>query len=643
MGSAVRLCIALLLAFLASCGDKSRRSEVPMGQNRLALEQSPYLRQHADNPVDWYPWGDEAFAKARAEDKPIFLSIGYSTCHWCHVMEHESFEDAEVAALMNRAFVCIKVDREERPDVDHVYMTVCQMMTGSGGWPLTLLLTPERRPFFAATYIPKAAMLSFIPRVEAAWRDNRDSVLTDSERVTRALASAVTPEAGDELGLDTMNDAYRGFVASFDSTYGGFGARPKFPTPHTLMFLLRHWKRTGDAGALAMVEKTLDGMRRGGLFDQVGFGFHRYSTDAQWLLPHFEKMLYDQALLLLAYTEAYHATRNDAYRRTAEEIAAYVMRDLSSPEGGFYSAEDADSEGEEGKFYVWTLAQLREVLGADAGFAALAFGVTEDGNFAEEASGHRSGASVLYVPKPQPEAARAAGLAEDAFAERVESVRARLFEARARRVRPHLDDKVLTDWNGLMIAALARSGRVLDRPDHIERARLAARFLRERLTGKGGALLHRYRDGDAAIAGMLDDYAFLAWGLLELYEATFDVAHLSEAIRLTRRMDERFAAPGGGYFMTEKGSDDLIVRTREIYDGATPSGNSVAMLNLARIARFTGEMQWDRKARAVGSAFASQASRLPMAHAFAMAAVDFLAGPTFEVVVAGARGRPDTN
>ena len=612
-----------------------------MGQNRLALEKSPYLRQHADNPVDWYPWGDEAFDKARAENKPVFLSIGYSTCHWCHVMEHESFEDAEVAALMNRAFVCIKVDREERPDIDHIYMTVCQMMTGSGGWPLTLLLTPDRRPFFAATYIPKPSMLSFIPRVEAAWRDNRDSVLTDSERVAKALASAVVPEAGDELGLETLRDAYRGFAASFDSTYGGFGGRPKFPSPHNLMFLLRFWKRTGDATALAMVEKTLDRMRRGGMYDQVGFGFHRYSTDAQWLVPHFEKMLYDQALLLLAYTEAYHATRNESYRRTAIEIAEYVMRDLSSPEGGFYSAEDADSEGEEGKFYVWTLAQMRDVLGADADLAATVFGAEADGNFADEASGHRSGASVLYLPRPWSETARATGLSEDMLHEKVESIRRRLFDARAHRVRPQLDDKVLTDWNGLMIAALSRSGRVLERPDHIERARAAARFVEEKLAGKRGTLLHRYRDGDAAIEGMLDDYAFWTWGLLELYEATFDVAYLAEAVRVTERMDERFADARGGYFMTAKGSD-LIVRAKEIYDGALPSGNSVAMLNLARLARFTGDMKWDAKARAVGAAFAVQASRIPMAHAFTMTAVDFLVGPTFEVVVAGSSGADDT-
>ena len=613
-----------------------------MGQNRLALEKSPYLRQHADNPVDWYPWGEEAFAKARAEDKPVFLSIGYSTCHWCHVMEHESFEDAEVAALMNRAFVCVKVDREERPDVDHVYMTVCQMMTGSGGWPLTLLLTPDRKPFFAATYIPKSAMLSFVPRVETAWRDNRDSVLSDSERVTRALESAIKHEAGQELGLEVMHDAFRGFVANFDSVYGGFGARPKFPTPHNLMFLLRYGQRSGDATALAMVEKTLDRMRRGGVYDQVGFGFHRYSTDASWLLPHFEKMLYDQALLLLAYTETYHATRNESYRRTALEIAEYVMRDLSSPEGGFYSAEDADSEGEEGKFYVWTLSELRAVLGADAELAAAVFGADDAGNFSEEASGHRSGANVLHLPKPAAESARAAGISEDALRERLESIRLRLFEARTKRVRPHLDDKILTDWNGLMIAALARSGRVLGRPEHIERAEAAARFIEEKLAGKKGTLLHRYRDGESAVDGMLEDYAFYSWGLLELYEATFDVAYLARAVRLTERMDERFADVGGGYFMTEQGRGDLIVRAKEVYDGATPSGNSVAMLNLARLARFTGDMQWDRKARQIGAAFATQAARVPMAHAFAMMAVDFIAGPTFEVVVAGSRNAADT-
>ena len=632
----------LLAAALAACSNNPE-PKIPMGQNRLALEKSPYLRQHADNPVDWYPWGEEAFAKARAEDKPVFLSIGYSTCHWCHVMEHESFEDAEVAALLNRVFVCVKVDREERPDVDHIYMTVCQMMTGGGGWPLTLLLTPDRRPFFAATYIPKSSMLAFIPRVEAAWKEQRDSVVTDSERVTRALESAIGAERSGKLGEEALHDAYRGFLASFDSTYGGFGARPKFPSPHNLIFLARYWKRTQDAQALAMVEKTLERMRRGGIFDQVGFGFHRYSTDATWLLPHFEKMLYDQALLLMAYTEAFHATRNETYRTTALEIAEYVMRDLSSPEGGFYSAEDADSEGEEGKFYVWTRSQLETVLGQDdSALAATIFGVQDGGNFAEEASGHRSGANVLYLPRPLPEAARAAGLSEADLRARLQSIRVKLLEARSRRVRPHLDDKILTDWNGLMIAALARAGRLLERPELVERSRAAASFVEQKLTGKRGVLLHRYRDGDAAINGMLDDYAFFTWGLLELYEATFDVAFLQRAVALTKQMDDRFAEKNGGYFMTVKDTDDVIVRPKEIYDGAVPSGNSVAMLNLARIARFVGDMKWDEKARAVGDSFAGQVASMPMAHAFVMTALDFVLGPTFEVVVSGQPGAADT-
>ena len=614
-----------------------------MGQNRLALEKSPYLRQHADNPVDWYPWGDEAFDKARRENKPVFLSIGYSTCHWCHVMEHESFEDAEVAALMNRAFVCVKVDREERPDVDHIYMTVCQMMTGSGGWPLTLLLTPDRRPFFAATYIPKPSMLAFIPRVEAAWKEQRDSVVTDSERVLRALESAMHADRSGTLGEDVLHDAYRGFLASFDSTYGGFGGRPKFPSPHNLVFLTRYWKRTQDAHALVMVEKTLERMRRGGIFDQLGFGFHRYSTDATWLLPHFEKMLYDQALLLMAYTEAFHATRKEPYRTTALEIAEYVMRDLSSPEGGFYSAEDADSEGEEGKFYVWTRAELERVLGKDdAALAASVFGAEDSGNFAEEATGHRSGANVLFLPRPWPEAASAAGLSEEQLRTRIEGMRRTLLDERSRRVRPHLDDKILTDWNGLMIAALARAGRLLERPELVARAREAAAFVEQKLAGKRGTLLHRYRDGDAAIDGMLDDYAFFVWGLLELYEATFDVAYLERAVELTKQMDDRFADRSGGYFMTTKGTDDVIVRPKEIYDGAIPSGNSVAMLNLARIARFVGDMEWDRKARAVGESFAGQVASMPMAHALVMLAHDFIVGPTFEVVVAGKPGAPDT-
>jgi len=613
--------------------------------NRLAHEKSPYLLQHARNPVDWFPWGDEAFELARARDCPVFLSIGYSTCHWCHVMEHESFEDEAIAALMNRAFVCIKVDREERPDVDHVYMMACQMMTGSGGWPLTILLTPDRRPFFAATYLPPAAMRDFIPRVQAAWQAQRESLVADAGRVGEALGRAMHADASPVDGLDVMRRAAQELGARFDATYGGFGARPKFPSPHTLLFLLRYWKRTGDGDALAMVEKTLERMRRGGICDQIGFGFHRYSTDSQWLVPHFEKMLYDQALLLMAYTDAYQATKRDDFAVVAAEIAEYVMRDLSAPERGFYSAEDADSEGVEGKFYVWTRDELVSVLGekeAAADVACAYFGVSAEGNYLEEATGHVTGANILHLPRPAAEAARALELNETELKIRVEAIRRRLLDVRSKRVRPHLDDKVLTDWNGLMIASLARSGRVCNRPDHVERAVQAADFICSRMTQPDGALFHRYRDGEVAIPGMLDDYAFFTWGLLELYEATFDERHLERAILHTRYMLEHFLdEDSGGFFMTARGAEALVARPREVYDGALPSGNSAAALNLVRFSRFTGEMEYDRRARAVIDAFGAQVARAPMAHCALLFAVDFVLGPSFEIVIAGKRGAED--
>jgi len=592
--------------------------------------------------VDWFPWGDEAFDLARQRDCPVFLSIGYSTCHWCHVMERESFENPEIAALMNGAFVCVKVDREERPDVDHVYMTACQMMTGSGGWPLSILLTPDRQPFFAATYIPPDAMRSFIPRAEAAWKEQRDGLLADAGRVAGGLSRAMNVERSSIDFDDTVRRAYHELAARFDSTHGGFGARPKFPSPHTLLFLLRYWKRSGDQNALAMVEKTLDRMRRGGIFDQVGYGFHRYSTDAQWLVPHFEKMLYDQALLLMAYTDTFQATGREEFRRCAIEIAEYVMRDLSAPEGGFFSAEDADSEGVEGKFYVWTRAELEAVLGDDAPFAMSYFGVEDDGNFLEEATGHRSGASILHLARPDTEAAAAAGIDDVVLRSRVDSICSRLLAERSRRIRPHLDDKVLADWNGLMIAALARSGRVCSRPDHVARARTAAEFVARTMRAADGSLKHRYRDADASIDGMLDDHAFLCWGLLELYEATFDERHLEDAVTLTRRMVDNFRDDtSGGFFMTPRGAETLVARPREVYDGALPSGNSVAALNLVKLSRYTGEMEFDRLGRDVVEAFGAQVTRAPMAHCGLLLAVDFMLGPSFEIVISGTRGADD--
>jgi len=610
--------------------------------NRLAREKSPYLLQHAHNPVDWYPWGDEAFELARSRDCPVFLSIGYSTCHWCHVMERESFEDGEIASSMNRAFVCVKVDREERPDVDHVYMMACQMMTGSGGWPLTILLTPDRRPFFAATYIPPAAMRSFIPRVEAAWREQREGLLSDAGRVAEALSRSMETERRSVEKLDVLRRSYHELSARFDAGYGGFGTRPKFPSPHTFLFLLRYWKRTGEDDAITMVERTLERMRRGGIFDQIGYGFHRYSTDAQWLVPHFEKMLYDQALLLLAYTEAFQAAKRDDFKRVASEIAEYVMRDLSAPEGGFFSAEDADSEGVEGKFYVWTEDELQAILGDDTALASAYFGVMPEGNYLDEATGRTTGANILNMPRPEGEVASALGLDVETLRARVELIRERLLAVRSKRVRPHLDDKVLTDWNGLMIGALARSGRVLARPDHVARAVRAADFVEAKMTTPDGTLRHRFRDGDAAIEGMLDDYAYLAWGLLELYEATFDERHLERALGVTRTMIELFNdESSGGFFMTRHGAEGLLARPREVYDGATPSGNSVAAMNLVRLARFTGDMEYDRRGHDILEAFGAQVARAPMAHCGLLLAVDFMLGPSYEVVISGSRGSPD--
>ncbi|MEM3087093.1 MAG: thioredoxin domain-containing protein [Halobacteria archaeon] len=620
--------------------------------NRLAKEQSPYLLQHARNPVDWFPWGPEAFEKARREDKPVFLSIGYSTCHWCHVMEKESFEDPEVAKAMNDAFVSIKVDREERPDIDALYMSVCQMATGSGGWPLTIVMAPDGRPFFAATYIPKSArfgrmgMLELVPRIREMWRKQRPQLLESAEQIAQALRDSSKAPPGADLGPDVLDAACEQLARRFDEVNGGFGTAPKFPSPHNLLFLLRHWKRTGNPGALDMVERTLRAMRMGGVYDHVGFGFHRYSTDAEWLVPHFEKMLYDQALLAMACTEAFQATRKEEFRRVAEEIFEYVLRDMTSPEGGFYSAEDADSEGEEGKFYLWTVAEMREVLGAsDAEFAAKAWNAESGGNFIEEATGNRSGGNILFLAKPPEELAPALGLPASALRERLESVRKRLFAARSRRVRPLRDDKVLADWNGLMIAAFARAAQAHGNSGsaHVGTATRAAEFVLSKMRDSRGRLLHRYRSGEAAIPGTAEDYAFLVWGLIELYEATFEARWLEEALRLNRDFIERFWDPAdGGFFLAASDAEPLIARTKEIHDGAIPSANSVAMLNLLRLARLTGDAALEGRAAAIGRAFSATVRPTPAAHAMLMCAVDFATGPVREVVIVGKPGAPDT-
>jgi len=616
----------------------------PAGKNRLFFEKSPYLLQHADNPVDWYPWGEDAFGRARREDKPIFLSIGYSTCHWCHVMEHESFEDDDVAALMNRAFVCVKVDREERPDVDNIYMTVCQLTTGSGGWPLTIIMSPAGEPFFAATYIPRYGMMRLIPQVEEAWKNDRGTILEDATRLREFVRESVARERGEALNEEDLHRTFRQLADRYDASYGGFGDAPKFPTPHNIMFLLRYWKRTGDAGALAMVEQTLERMRRGGIYDHVGFGFHRYSTDQRWLVPHFEKMLYDQALLVLAYTEAFQATGNETYRRTAEEIITYVLRDLSHESGGFFTAEDADSEGEEGKFYLWTAPEIRALLGPDdAQFVFDLCGAEESGNWTEQSSGRRPGTNILHLAKPIAECAVACGLDENATRERWESIRVRLFDARVRRVRPHRDDKVLADWNGLMIAALARAASAFGEPRYADRARAAAEFVLKRMAQEDGGVLHRYREGEASISGMVDDYAFMVWGLLELYQTTFEVTHLRSAVALADYTIAHFCdAASGGLFFTSDRGEELLVRSQAAYDGAVPSGNSVFMMNLFRLAHLTARTDYEERGRDIGRAFQDQASRMPVAFTFMMSALDFALGPTFEIVIVGERSGEGT-
>ena len=604
--------------------------------NRLSEEKSPYLLQHANNPVDWFPWGEEAFRKAREEDKPIFVSIGYATCHWCHVMEHECFEDEEVAELLNRHAVSIKVDREERPELDQIYMTVCQALTGRGGWPLSIFMTPEKKPFFAGTYFPKSGRMGMpgftdvVSHVASIWKDHREKIVKVSEEITGAIQPKTKTAQGSPPGLQTLEKAYHQLRRSFDSEKGGFGAAPKFPTVHHLTFLLRWHKRNPASEALGMVEKTLDAMRNGGIFDQVGFGFHRYSVDERWLVPHFEKMLYDQAMLAMAYVEAFQVTGNERYAGTSREIFEYVLRDLKDPLGPFYCAEDADSEGREGVFYVWTPGEVKAVLGEELGGLFCRFhDITPPGNFED-------GKSIAHISKTTAVFARIMGMSVEEVEKAIEKGRAMLLAERDKRVRPFRDDKVLTSWNGLMIAALAKGYQALGDPAYARAASAAADFLLSTLRPDGNRLYRRYRHGQVAYPGYSDDYAFLVWGLIELYESTFEVRYLEEAVRINRQMLDLFwDGAEGGFFHTAHDSESLIVRDKEIYDGAVPSSNSVAALNLVRLARLTGNTEWEEMADRLLKTFSGLVGDFPSAYTQFLNAVDFAMGPSQEVVVAG--------
>lgn len=627
--------------------EKNNSSKI---NNRLIGEKSPYLLQHAQNPVDWYPWGEEAFKKAREENKPIFLSIGYSTCHWCHVMEKESFENNDVAEILNESFVSIKVDREERPDIDNIYMSVCQALTGSGGWPLTILMTPEKKPFYAATYIPRESrygnpgMLELIPAIKDLWINKKEELLNRAETITSAVSASGKKEHEVTINEDVLKKAFEQLSNTFDNTHAGFGRAPKFPTPHHLTFLLRYWKRSGNANALKMVERTLIKMRMGGIFDQIGFGFHRYSTDRQWLVPHFEKMLYDQALMVIALAETYQATADPQYRTTATEILTYLKRDMLSPDGGFYSAEDADSEGEEGKFYLWTKEELEHILGKeDATLFTSIFNIQKKGNFAEEHKKELTGTNIPHMTKSMKDiVSKKADHAEDII-ESVEKSRLKLFNEREKRIHPLKDDKILTDWNGLTIVALCKAAQAFNDAEYVKIAEKTADFFLKEMTQSDGKMQHRYRDGEAAIDAFLEDYAFFIWGLIELYQTNFDTSYLEHALKLNNYMMAHFSDnENGGFFHTSDEAEELIFRTKEVYDGAIPSGNSVCALNILKLSRITADHELESVGHRIIQAFSERVSATPIGYTQFMSALDFAMKDSLEIVIVGDPENTDT-
>jgi len=621
--------------------------------NRLAAEVSPYLRQHAHNPVDWYPWGDAAFATASAEDKPVFLSIGYSTCHWCHVMERESFEDAEVARALAAGFVAVKVDREERPDVDAVYMAACQALTGRGGWPLTILMFPDGRPFFAGTYLPKTGapgrpgLLDILAAAREAWNTRRAELEQATGRILDHLRQG-GPASGGIPGPDIFTKARDQLSRDFDAANGGFGTAPKFPSPHILLFLIDQAGRTGHGEALDMAGRTLTAMALGGIRDHIGHGSHRYATDASWLVPHFEKMLSDQAMLLLAHAEMSRAAPDSAsaafHRQAALDMADYMDRVLSAPGGGFFTAEDADSEGVEGKFYVWTAHEVRHALPPDdAAFYMDLYGFAEDGNYHDESTRQKTGANIPHLTRPVRDWAAARGLDPEATAARAEAIRQRLFAVREARIHPHRDEKILADMNGLAIAALARAARLLDRPELAARAQAAARFVLSAMRDGQGRLLHRFCDGQAAVPGFLDDHAFLAWGLLELHQATLDPGHLDAALALADHMAARFAdRERGGFFLTADDAESLALRPKDLFDAAVPSGNAVALFVLTALGRLARRPHLEEAARMVIPAISPLAADYPIGFTHFLSALAFVTGPDALATVSGDPEAADT-
>ncbi len=606
-------------------------------ENRLAHETSPYLLQHAHNPVDWYPWGPEALERARREDRPILLSIGYAACHWCHVMERESFENEAIAALMNASFVCIKVDREERPDLDDIYMSATVAMSGSGGWPMTVFLTPEQQPFFAGTYFPpvdrygRPGFTTVLQKLTELWNNERDAVLGQAKDLTDHVQQLSGPGPSGGLSLASQAAAVAQLAQSYDERYGGFGKAPKFPPAQSLELFLRFVRRTGDALALRMLRGTLDGMKAGGMYDQLGGGFARYSTDESWHVPHFEKMLYDNAQLAKVYTEAFQLTGDPEYARIATETLDYVLREMQGPEGGFYSATDADSEGVEGKFFVWEPHEIEELLPAeDATDFCAYYDVTPQGNW--------EGLNVLRVLRSAEVVAEGLGISVEHLQASLARSIPVLYEARSKRVPPLLDDKVLVAWNGLMIDALAAAARVFPERGYAEAAARAADFIQKRLARPDGGLYRTYRAGKAHLAAYLEDYAYLTQALVSLYETSGDEPLLQEAARLAERLLRDFGDPDGPFYQTAHDHEALIARVRDGHDGALPNANAIAAHALARLARHLGRPEWEARARGALRGYAKSVERLPRAFGSTLNALDFISEASLELVLVGEPG-----
>ena len=589
--------------------------------------------------------GEEAFEKAQREDKPLFISIGYYSCHWCHVMEKESFEDPEIAEILNTYFVPIKVDREERPDVDSFYMEACLALNGSGGWPLTVLATPDKKPFFVGTYFPKEGkwgrpgLKDILLQVAKLWKEDRKRLLSSADRLLNALKGERFSPSTASLGEDILHSAFERLMALFDGKFGGFGDTPKFPTPHKLMFLNRYFYRYGKNRALLMVEKTLTQMALGGIRDHLRGGFHRYSTDRYWLLPHFEKMLYDQAMLIFAYTEGYKLLKKDLYRKVTEEIIRYLEREMFSPEGGFYASQDADSEGEEGKFYTWSLEELKKVLTPEEfEIVVKVYNLRQEGNYREEATGRLTGRNILHMTKIPSQLSEELNLTEETLKKLLERIREKLFKEQEKRVKPSVDKKILVDWNGLTVAALSYAGRSFENHRWIELAKKTADFILEKLLSPSGKLWHRYAEGEVKYEALLDDYAFFIWGLLELYEATLQGKYLKKALELTQTTLNHFwDEEGGGFYLTPDYLKDIPLRKKEFYDGATPSGNSAMAYNLIRLGRLLGLKELERFGEKTLTAMASYIYRTPIGYTFALIALDLLVNGSKELYIVGTK------